>query len=201
VEELGVENADCTQCDISTWETISGLLDTIRHIYGTHGKIDILVNNAGVNKPNDFMDIVGSEWDIVLNVNLRGAFQVTKCLHDIINDGGSIINIGSVSAFTGGPKTTHYCASKSGLVGLTQNMALVFAKRNIRCNIVAPGYIESKMATSGAKSDAVAEQIGRVPLGRMGTPKDVSGVVAFLASDLSKYMTGTVIHVNGGLYW
>lgn len=163
------------------------------------GKIDILVNNAGINTPNDFDKI--DDFQELMAVNLYGTFNTTQTLFPQINDGGSIVNIGSVSAFIGGPRSTHYCATKAGLVGLTQNVALWGAKRNIRCNLVAPGYIISPMADEGMADESVQKVVENIPLGRLGTANEVANVVAFLASDLSSYITGQMLHVNGGLYW
>lgn len=184
--------ADVYQIDISYKQSVREFASWI-------GNIDILVNNAGINIPNDFDKI--DDFQELMTVNLYGTFNITQTLFPQINDGGSIINMGSVSAFIGGPRSTHYCASKAGLVGLTQNVALWGAKRNIRCNLVAPGYIVSPMADEGMADDSVQKVVENIPLGRLGTANEVANVVAFLASDLSSYITGQALHVNGGLYW
>jgi 3-oxoacyl-[acyl-carrier protein] reductase len=159
------------------------------------GELDILVNNAGINKPNDFDKISEEEWDEVLSVNLKGAFLVTQTFADIISDGGSIINISSVSGQYGGPRTTHYAVSKAGLIALTHNMAIFFSKRRIRVNCIAPGLIESDMAKA-AKGLGVEEKI---LLKRLGLPEEVAKAAVFLASEDASYITGQTINVNGGL--
>ncbi len=159
------------------------------------GGLDILVNNAGINRPNDFDKITEEEWDEVLAVNLKGAFLVTQTFADIISDGGSIINISSVSGQYGGPRTTHYAVSKAGLIALTHNMAIFFSKRNIRVNCIAPGLIESDMAEA-ARGLGVEEKI---LLKRFGLPKEVAKAAVFLASEEASYLTGQTINVNGGM--
>ena len=159
------------------------------------GGLDILVNNAGINRPNDFDKITEEEWDEVLAVNLKGAFLVTQTFADIISDGGSIINISSVSGQYGGPRTTHYAVSKAGLIALTHNMAIFFSKRNIRVNCIAPGLIESDMAEA-ARGLGVEEKI---LLKRFGLPKEVAKAAVFLASEEASYLTGQTINVNGGI--
>jgi len=158
-------------------------------------RLDILVNNAGINRPNDFDKITEEEWDEVLAVNLKGAFLVTQTFADIISDGGSIINISSVSGQYGGPRTTHYAVSKAGLIALTHNMAIFFSKRNIRVNCIAPGLIESDMAKA-ARGLGVEEKI---LLKRFGLPKEVAKAAVFLASEEASYLTGQTINVNGGI--
>lgn len=161
------------------------------------GHIDILVNNAGINRPNDFDKISDEDWDDVLNVNLKGPFMVSQELFPYINKGGAIINIGSVSGQYGGPRTTHYAASKGGLKVLTENMAIFMAKHGIRVNTVSPGLIESEMAAAAANL-GVSEKI---LLGRMGTTAEVADSVAFLASDKASYITAQILNVNGGIYF
>ena len=159
------------------------------------GRIDVLVNNAGINRPNDFDKITDEEWDEVLAVNLKGPFIVSQVFAELIPDGGSIINISSVSGQYGGPRTTHYAVSKAGLIALTHNMAIFFAKRNIRVNCVAPGLIATEMFKA-ARGLGIAE---RILLNRVGTPGEVAKVVVFLATDGASYITGQTINVNGGL--
>ncbi len=160
------------------------------------GQIDILVNNAGINIPNDFDKITDADWERVLGVNLTGPFKVTQVALPHFTDGGSIINISSVSGQYGGPRTTHYCVSKAGLIALTQNLAIFCAKRNIRVNAISPGLIASDMA--GAATGLGLEE--KILLKKMGEYKDVAGAAVFLASDESSYITGHTLNVNGGLY-
>lgn len=161
------------------------------------GKLDILVNNAGINRPNDFDKISEEDWDAVVDTNLKGPFLVSQTFLPLINDGGSIVNIGSVSGQYGGPRTTHYTVSKAGLKALTENMAIFCKSRKIRVNTVSPGLIESEMA-------AAAKGLGlqdKILLGRMGKTEEVADAVCFLASDKASYITAQIINVNGGLYF
>jgi NAD(P)-dependent dehydrogenase (short-subunit alcohol dehydrogenase family) len=190
---------------VSTFAVQMGVTDRERVRFVLAGlSLDILVNCAGINRPADFDAITDDDWDAVLDVNLKGPFIVTQeALPYMRNRGGSIVNIGSVCGFNGGPRTTHYAVSKAGLVALTQNVALFGAKWGIRCNLVAPGYIESPMADAAQSPAAVkvAKMMEAVPLGRLGMPENVAKAVAFLASDDAAYITGHVLHVNGGLWW
>lgn len=165
------------------------------------GVINGLVFCSGLNLPSPFDRIKPMDWVKVLQVNLDGPFLVTQALLPHIRDGGSIVYLGSVSSALAGPTSTHYACSKSALVTLARNVALFAAPRGIRSNVVSPGYIQSPMAEHGQQSEAVRQKVAQIPLGRLGQPEDVSGVVAFLMSDLSRYVTGQEWGVNGGLAW
>lgn len=184
----------CHQLDLADKDSIHHFRDSL-HRDGS--RIDILVNNAGINLPNSFNQIPEYDWDQVLDTNLKGVFLLCQKLEALINNDASIVNISSVSGQYGGPRTTHYCVSKAGLNALTQNMAIYFARRNIRVNAVSPGLIESEMAAA-ANSLNVDDQI---LLGRRGTPQEVAKLVGFLASADASYITAQVINVNGGLYF
>jgi 3-oxoacyl-[acyl-carrier protein] reductase len=161
-------------------------------------RLDVLVNNAGINKPSDFDAISVEDWNEVLAVNLTGPFMVAReFLPLICQNGGSIVNISSVSGQYGGPRTTHYAVSKAGLHSLTHNLAIFCASRGIRVNTVAPGLIESEMV-GAAKNLGVFE---RLLIKRLGKPEDVAQAVLFLASDSASYITAQTINVNGGLYF
>ena len=175
----------------------NSIRDAVGKIKKEKENIDILVNNAGINKPNDFDKISEKEWDEVMDVNLKGAFKVSQVLSLLLSIGGSIINISSVSGQIGGPRSTHYAASKAGLLSLTQNMAIFFAKKNIRVNSVSAGLIQSDMAESGINLGLVEKTL----LNRMGKPEEVAKVVAFLASNDASYITGQTINVNGGMFF
>ena len=161
------------------------------------GRVDILVNNAGINRPSDFDRISDADWDDVLGTNLKGPFRVVQELLPLLNAGGTIINIASVSGQYGGPRTSHYAVSKAGLIALTQNLAIFCAKRGIRVNTVSPGLIESEMAGAAAALDVE----GRILLGRVGRASEVADAVVFLASDKASYITAHTLNVNGGLYF
>ena len=175
----------------------NSIRDAVGKIKKEKENIDILVNNAGINRPNDFDKISEKEWEEVMDVNLKGAFKVSQVLSLHLSIGGSIINISSVSGQIGGPRSTHYAASKAGLLSLTQNMAIFFAKKNIRVNSVSAGLIQSDMAESGKNLGLVEKTL----LNRMGEPEEVAKVVAFLASNDASYITGQTINVNGGMFF
>ena len=161
------------------------------------GKIDVLVNNAGINKPSDFFEITDEDWNMVLETNLKGAFICSQEVLKIMKkqNSGNIINISSVSGQYGGPRTCHYATSKAGLIMMGYNLAINFAKHNIRVNNIAPGLIESEMVKAAKKLDI------KIPLGRMGTTNEVAKAAVFLASDDASYITAHTLNVNGGLYF
>lgn len=159
--------------------------------------VDVLVNNAGINKPEDFDKITEDDWHAVVDTNLSGPWRVSQEFLDHIQEGGAIVNIGSVSGQYGGPRTTHYAVSKAGLLTLTQNMAIFCAKRRIRVNTVSPGLIESEMAKAAANLGLD----DKILLGRKGSTREVGDAVAFLASDRAAYITAQTLNVNGGLYF
>ncbi len=182
------------QMDVSNRLSVKKAKDIVIKKFG---HLDIFVNNAGINKPNDFDKITDNDWENVLDVNLKGPFIVTQEFLSMIKEKGSIINITSVSGQYGGPRTTHYAASKAGLIAFTQNLAIFCARRKIRVNAVSPGLIESEMAKA-AKGLQIEEKI---LLGRLGTPEEVAKAVLFLASDDASYITGHTLNVNGGIYF
>lgn len=165
------------------------------------GGLDILVNNAGITKDGLLMRMKDSDWDDVMNTNLKGAFNMMRaaCRPMMKNRFGRIINVGSVVGSMGNPGQANYCASKAGLIGLTQSAAKELASRNILVNVVAPGFITTDM-TEGMGADAKKALMDAIPVARFGSGRDVAGAVVFLASDASSYITGQVLHVNGGLY-
>ncbi len=186
------------QMDVTNLDSVT---EAVARIGDSIGKLDILVNNAGYNYPNDFDNIVWPEWEKVLATNLSGPFVVSRLFWRLLNDGAAIVNIGSVSSFIGGRRSTHYACSKAGLVALTQNMALFGAKQGIRVNMVAAGYVRSSMADKGMEAEIVRKTVEGIPLGRLGEPSEIADAVLWLASDKSSYVTAQVIHVNGGLYF
>jgi 3-oxoacyl-[acyl-carrier protein] reductase len=164
------------------------------------GKIDILVNNAGVTRDALAMRMSIEDWDIVINTNLRGAFNFTQAiLRSMVKQrSGRIINISSVIGLIGNAGQTNYAASKAGLIGLTKSLARELASRNITVNAVAPGFITTNM-TAGL-SDEIKNTIqSKIPLGKTGTPEDIANAVAFLASVEASYITGQVLCVDGGI--
>ena len=165
------------------------------------GRLDILVNNAGITRDNLIMRMKEEDWDLVLDVNLKGSFNCAKAAlkHMSKARSGRIINIASVVGAMGNAGQANYVASKAGLIGLTKTIAREYASRNVTANAVAPGFIDTAMTQ--ALSEKVREELMKqIPLGRLGTAEDVAGAVKFLASDAAAYITGMVVHVNGGMY-
>ena len=164
-------------------------------------ELDGVVLNAGINNPTDFDKVEVEDWDEIFDTNLRGPFFLIQSLIPNLNDGASIVSIGSVSGQYGGPRTPHYAASKAGLISLTQVMARFLSSKNIRANTVSAGLISSEMASAGLNSAAVQSAAENILLSRLGTQEEVSNTVHFLLSDMSSYITAQVINVNGGIYF
>ena len=167
----------------------------------TQGKIDILINNAGITKDTLFIRMKEEDWNSVINVNLNGTFKITQQVVKLMikQRYGRIINISSIIGFIGNIGQANYAATKAGLIGFTKSLAKELASRNITVNAVAPGFIDTDM-TAELPEDIKAQYLKQIPLNRFGKPEDVANVVLFLASDLASYITGEVIHVNGGMY-
>jgi len=185
------------RCDVSSLEAS---LELGERVLGDFGRVDILVNNAGITKDRLFVRMTAEDWAAVLNVNLTGAFNVTKGVAPAMLKAraGSIVNIASVVGQMGNPGQANYAASKAGLIGLTKSLAKEFAPRGVRVNAVAPGFIRTHM-TDALPEDAQAQMKQIIPLGRFGEPVDVANVVMFLVSDTSAYVTGQVINCDGGM--
>ena len=170
-------------------------------ILADYGRIDILVNNAGITRDGLFMKMKEADWDDVLNINLKGAYNCIKAVTRPMmkQRSGTIISITSVVGFAGNSGQANYAAAKAGLVGLTRSLAKELSARNITVNGVAPGYIDTDM-TKDLSDDVKDLILGEIPLKRMGNPEDIAGAVAFLVSKDARYITGQFIHVNGGMY-
>lgn len=162
--------------------------------------IDILVNNAGITRDSLLMRMSEDQWDLVLTINLKSVFNVTKAVQRIMlkQRFGSIINMASVVGIKGNAGQSNYAASKAGVIGFTKSIALELGIRNIRCNAIAPGFIETEM-TEKLNEEIKAAWRNAIPLKRGGTPEDVANIALFLASDMSAYVTGQVINVDGGM--
>jgi 3-oxoacyl-[acyl-carrier protein] reductase len=173
---------------------------TFRAVLAQFGKIDILVNNAGITRDQLVMRMKRVDWDTVLNTNLTSAYLCTQqAIGSMLKQRwGRIINITSIFGQTGQAGQANYAASKAGLIGLTMAIAREVGSRNITCNAVAPGFIETAM-TSGLGDDFKQNAVKMIPLGRVGSPEDVAGAVAFLSSEEASYITGHVLNVNGGM--
>jgi 3-oxoacyl-[acyl-carrier protein] reductase len=169
-------------------------------IIGQFGKIDILVNNAGITRDQLVMRMKRADWDAVLNTNLTSAYlSIQQVIGSMLKQRwGRIINITSIFGQIGQAGQANYAASKAGLIGLTMAIAREVASRNITCNAVAPGFIETAM-TSGLSDEFKQTALRMIPLGRIGTPEDVAGAVEFLSSEAASYISGHVLNVNGGM--
>ena len=196
-ESLG-DKCHIVPCDLSNKNEISELVSKSEEVLG---QIDILVNNAGITKDNIFLRMSEQEWEDVLNINLNSTFNILKLITKgmVKRKYGRIINISSVVGATGGAGQVNYAASKAGLIGLTKSLSQELATRNITVNCIAPGFIETPMTEKldDNRKDII---ISSIPANRIGTPKDLSSAVIFLASQESSYITGQTIHINGGLY-
>ena len=189
--------AESMQCSVSDFEKSKEMIDGIVKKYG---RLDILVNNAGITKDNLIMKMSEEEFDKVIEVNLKGAFNCMKHVSRIMlkQRSGHIINMSSVSGVMGNAGQVNYCASKAGIIGMTKSAARELASRGVTVNAVAPGFIETEM-TDVLSEDVKENLLGSIPLKRMGQTKDIAETVAFLASDKAAYITGQTISVDGGM--
>lgn len=174
--------------------------DLIDQVVKDFGAIDILINNAGITKDNLLMRISEEDFDQVIEVNLKSVFNMTKAVQRTMlkQRSGSIINMSSIVGVKGNAGQTNYAASKAGIIGFTKSVALELGSRNIRCNAIAPGFIETEM-TGKLNEETVQSWRDAIPLKRGGTPEDVANACVFLGSDLSAYITGQTLHVDGGM--
>ncbi|MCC5940258.1 MAG: 3-oxoacyl-[acyl-carrier-protein] reductase [Balneolaceae bacterium] len=196
IEALGVKGISF-QADAVKFDRAE---EVIGEIVEKWGSLDVLVNNAGITKDNLILRMDEQAWDDVITTNLKSIFNYSKAATKPMMRarGGSVINISSVVGISGNAGQSNYAASKAGIIGFTKSFAKELASRNIRANVVAPGYILTEM--TGNLNEKVLEAIKQeTPLGRAGEPEEISNVVAFLASDLSSYITGEVIRVDGGM--
>jgi 3-oxoacyl-[acyl-carrier protein] reductase len=194
-EELG--EARGFACDIAVPADVTMLVQTVEDAFGS---CDILVNNAGITKDNLMLRMKDEDWDAVLDTNLRSAFVAIRAVQRgmMKRRWGRIINIASVVGIIGNKGQANYSASKAGLIGLSKSVAKELSSRNILCNVVAPGFIQTDM-TDAMAPEAVKALSEAIPLGRLGTTGDVAGMVAFLASEHAAYITGQVFAVDGGM--
>lgn len=174
--------------------------ELIDDVMSTFGNIDVLINNAGITKDNLLMRMSEKDFDDVIDVNLKSVFNMTKAVQRTMlkNRNGSIINMSSVVGIKGNAGQANYAASKSGIIGFSKSVALELGSRNIRCNVIAPGFIETEM-TAKLGEDVVKGWTEAIPLKRGGTPEDIANACVFLASDMATYITGQVLNVDGGM--
>jgi len=196
LQALGVK-AKAYKSDAANFAEAQKLIDDVAAEFGT---IDIVVNNAGITRDGLLMRMAEQHWDEVINTNLKSVFNITKAVQKIMLKAryGSIVNISSVVGVKGNAGQANYAASKAGIIGFTKSIALELGSRNIRCNAIAPGFIETEM--TGALDEKVVQSWrDSIPLKRGGTPEDVANLTLFLASDMSAYITGQTINVCGGM--
>ena len=196
IKEIG-RDAIAVQADVSQWEQAENL---VKESIAKFAKVDILVNNAGITRDNLLMRMSEGEWDSVMNVNLKGTFNCIKAVSRTMmkQRHGKIINVSSIVGVIGNAGQANYAASKAGIIGLTKSVAKEFGSRNIQVNAVAPGYIQTDM-TKDLPDSAKEAFLTIIPLQRAGQADDVANAVLFLASPLSDYTTGQVLHVDGGM--
>ncbi|MBU3190115.1 3-oxoacyl-[acyl-carrier-protein] reductase [Clostridium bowmanii] len=196
IEALGVK-ALALQADISSYSDVEFMMKKCIEEFGS---LDILVNNAGITKDGLLMRMKEEDFDSVIDINLKGAFNCTRHVSAIMlkQRSGRIINISSVSGLTGNAGQVNYCAAKAGIIGMTKAVAREFGGRGVTCNAVAPGYIQTDM-TKALPAKVKDVIMNTIPLKRLGMPEDVANAVAFLASEEAAYITGQVINVDGGM--
>jgi 3-oxoacyl-[acyl-carrier protein] reductase len=196
LSDAGV-TAMALQGDVADTSVAAEHVDAVTDAWGS---LDVLVNNAGVTRDNLMLRMKEEDWDTVLDVNLKGVFNYAKAAYRPMmrQRGGVIVNLSSVVGVMGNPGQTNYAASKAGIIGFSKSLAKELASRGVRVNVVAPGYVETEM-TDALSDDAREAMLGAVPLGRPASPEDVAQSVLFLASPAAEYVTGHVLHVDGGL--
>lgn len=185
--------------DLTNLDEIPGM---IQDIFDREGQIDILVNNAGINMKKDFIEVTDAEFENILHTNLFSVFSISREVVKKMKEtgGGSIVNISSMAAQYGMPKVVAYSASKTAIEGMTRAMAVDLAQYNIRTNCIAPGFIKTKMTAKALDSDPPRKEkvFSRTPMGKMGLPEDIADAVFFMCSKEAKFVTGTVLPVDGG---
>ena len=186
----------CIKCDVTDFNSCQ---EMVKEAVDKFGKIDVLINNAGITKDNLLMRMKEEDFDKVINVNLKGTFNMTKnVISYMMKKSGRIVNISSVVGVSGNSGQANYAASKAGIIGFTKSVAKELASRNILANAVAPGFIETDM--TDVLSESVKESIySQIPLKKMGKPEEVANAVYFLGSDENTYITGQVLNVDGGM--
>lgn len=197
-EWLSAKGGRGVALDVNDQEAVSALVDSLgKELAGPH----ILVNNAGITRDNLAMRMKDEEWDSVLQTNLGSVFRLSRAVMRPMMKArwGRIINITSVVGSSGNAGQANYAAAKAGVAGMTRALARELGSRNITVNCVAPGFIETDM-TRALSDDQTAALMGQIPLGRLGSPSDIAQAVTFLASPEAEYITGTTLHVNGGMY-
>jgi 3-oxoacyl-[acyl-carrier protein] reductase len=197
IQALGRESF-AIQCDVAINESVTNMVKATIERFGS---LDILVNNAGITRDNLLMRMKDDEWDAVINTNLKGVFLCTRAVtrQMMKQRSGRIINIASIVGVIGNPGQANYVAAKAGVIGLTKTTAKELSSRGITVNAVAPGFITTDM-TDKLTDEVKEAMLKEIPLAQFGEPRDIANVVAFLASEGGRYMTGQTLHVDGGMY-
>lgn len=197
ISQMG-KDAMAYKADVSNASDVGNM---VKETHKNMGRIDFLINNAGVTRDNLLLRMKEEDWDLVMSVNLKGTFLCTKEVLPIMSKqrSGRIVNIASIVGVTGNPGQANYSASKAAVIGFTKTTAREYAGRGITANAVAPGFIDTMM-TQGLNDGTKQKLLQQIPLGRLGTPDEIAGVVKFLVSKEASYITGQVIHVNGGMW-
>lgn len=196
IEELGGK-AVIVQCDVGSYRQVDAMIHQIRE---SMGDVDILINNAGITRDNLLMRMSEEDWDDVMNTNLKGVYNCTKAvIRPMMKKRyGKIINVSSIVGITGNAGQSNYAAAKAGIIGFTKAMAKELAPRKINVNAVAPGFITTDM-TEVLPDEIKKRILSNIPMNQFGTPEDVAEAVAFMASERARYITGQVIHIDGGM--
>lgn len=200
IESCKADPQQRTACYLVNVSKSKEVDETVEKILKDWGKVDILVNNAGITRDNLLMRMSEADWDLVMDVNLKSVYNTCRALARSMTKArsGTIINITSVIGLTGNAGQVNYAASKSGMIGFTKSLAKELASRGVRANCVAPGYIETQM-TDGLPAPVKEAIITKIPLSRIGQPRDIANAALFLASDHASYITGQVLTVDGGM--
>ena len=196
-DNIKSDNILCFECDVTNYEQFENVTN---QIYKKWAKIDILINNAGITRDKILLRLSETDWDEVLNTNLKGYYITSKLVSKYMlkNKTGKIINISSVIGQIGNSGQSNYAASKAGVEGMTRSLAVELGSRNISINCIAPGYIETDM-TKELNNDIANNMKQNIPLNKFGTSQDIADLACYLCSDLSSYITGQVINVDGGM--
>ena len=198
-EALSHSGVECIglRADVSEYVEVKAMTDKATARFG---RLDILVNNAGITRDSLLIRMKEEDWDLVMKINLKGTFNCTKAVLPAMSKAraGKIVNIASIVGAMGNAGQANYVASKAAVIGFTKTVAREYAGRGITANAVAPGFIDTAM-TRALTDEVRSHLLGQIPLGRLGTPEDVANAVGFLVSDRADYITGQVIHVNGGM--
>lgn len=197
VQKVG-RRAMALKANVGSWPDVKGMADQVLKAWG---RTDILVNNAGVTRDSLLVRMKEEDWNVVIQVNVTGTFYCTKAVLSTMSKQryGRIVNMASVVGVMGNVGQANYAASKAAVIGFTKTVAREYASRNITVNAVAPGFIDTAM-TQGLTPEIKEALLKQIPIGRLGQPTDVAEAVRFLVSDAASYLTGQVLHVNGGLH-